>query len=158
MTEKTEVDLDEIRQITSWLAASGIRCVEIGRPGLTVRLKMGDRCDRDDEDDASLGIPAAASACAPKADAGIAARSGLRTVSVTANSAGVFLVSHPARAKPLVVPGSPVESGDTIGLLQIAHLCLPVAAPLGGVVTQPLVAHGATVGYGTPLFEISPAV
>ncbi|WP_181885305.1 acetyl-CoA carboxylase biotin carboxyl carrier protein [Trinickia dinghuensis] len=157
MTEKIEVDLDEIRQITSWLAASGIRCAEIGRPGLTVRLNVDVGRHHDDEDDASSGIPVTPSATAAEANAGIVPRSSVRAVSVTASTVGVFLASHPARAKPLVAPGSRVEPGDTIGLLQIAHLCLPVAAPLGGVVTQPLVAHGATVGYGTPLFEISPA-
>jgi acetyl-CoA carboxylase biotin carboxyl carrier protein len=156
MTEKIEVSLDEIRQVTSWLAATDIEFIEVGTPGATVRLKI-ERSD--DGDDDALPRPSAAECfVAPPAAAkgDLARRSRAQIVSVTAKTVGVFLAAHPSRSAPLVAPGSRVKQGDTIGLLRIADLCLPVVAPLAGVVTRPLVAHGSTVGYGTPLFEISP--
>ncbi|PTB20412.1 hypothetical protein C9I57_11055 [Trinickia symbiotica] len=153
MTQKIEVDLGEIRQITAWLAASDIGFIEVSKPGATVRLKVDDghRSGKDTLREPSASL---ASASATRTDSAQDARP--HAVSVTAKTTGIFLPAHPARAAPLVEGGAHVAQGDVIGLLQIAHLCVPVVAPVAGVVTQPLVAHGVTVGYGTPLFEIVP--
>lgn len=153
MTQRNEVDLGEIRQIASWLAASGVTCIEVSGPGTMLRLEVEDRED-DDASRSSRAYPSTV-AFAHAADEMQPFKS--RTVTVTAKSVGVFLASHPARSTPLAAPGSRVAEGDTVGLLQISHLCLPVVAPRTGVVVRRLVAHGATVGYGTPLFDISPA-
>ena len=40
MTQKIEVDIGELRQITSWLAEVDIEFIEISKPGATVRLTM----------------------------------------------------------------------------------------------------------------------
>lgn len=142
MIDRMEVDLEEIRQLTSWLAASDIGFIEVRRRGTTVRLEIGDR--RDSGDGASHRTSVSARPSHPE------------MVDVTADTVGVFLTSHPARSAPFVEPGSRVARGDMLAVLRIADLCLPVVAPFAGVVTQPLMAHGAAVGYGTPLFKISP--
>ncbi|AUT64479.1 acetyl-CoA carboxylase biotin carboxyl carrier protein [Paraburkholderia terrae] len=147
MTQTIEVDLDEIRQITSWLAASNVGFIEVSRPGATVRLKVDDG-HRHDERRARPSPKLSASADARGTHA--------QAVNVTAATAGVFLAAHPARSTPLVEAGARVGQGDVIGLLQIAQLCMPVVASTAGVLTRTLAAHGATVGYGTPLFEIVP--
>ncbi|PMS33268.1 acetyl-CoA carboxylase biotin carboxyl carrier protein [Trinickia symbiotica] len=151
MTQKIEVDLGEIRQITAWLAASDIGFIEVSKSGATVRLKVDDghRSGK-----GTLAEPSAASASATRTGSTQYART--QAVSVMAKTVAVFLAAHPAHSTPLVEAGARVGQGDVIGLLQIAHLCVPVVAPVAGVVTQPLVAHGVTVGYGTPLFEIVP--
>ncbi|TKC87946.1 hypothetical protein FAZ69_16945 [Trinickia terrae] len=152
MTQKPEVDLGELRQITSWLAAGEIGFIEISKPGATVRLKVD--AGRGSDDDAPLPPPTPRT---PGRRPGSAQSAHTAVVNVVAGTVGRFLAAHPAREAPLVEIGAHVARGEVIGLLQIAQLCLPVAASTAGVVRQRLVAHGATVGYGTPLFEIAPA-
>ncbi|MGV2290767.1 biotin/lipoyl-containing protein [Trinickia sp. YCB016] len=151
MTQKPEVDLGELRQITSWLAARDIGFIEVSRAGTTVRLKLDTRRGGDD---ASLPLPTQR---ALDGRAGGAQPARADAVSVVADTVGTFVVTHPARQAPFVEVGARVVQGEVIGLLQIAQLYLPVVAPGAGVVKQRFVAHGETVGYGTPLFEISPA-
>ncbi|MFM0549615.1 acetyl-CoA carboxylase biotin carboxyl carrier protein subunit [Paraburkholderia sediminicola] len=154
MTQKNEVDIGELRQITSWLAAVDIEFIEISRPGATVRLTL---------ERASCAADASATdyVASPAVSASAAARASNNTqpqsVSVNASSAGIFLATHPAHSTPLVEAGAQVKPGDIVGLLQIAQLCIPLVAPVNGVVTRTLAAHGTTVGYGTPLLELSPA-
>lgn len=153
MTQKIEVDIGELRQITSWLAAADIEFVEIRKPGATVRLTM-------EQESYAVSRSASAQPALPVAAGRVSVpETSLRkqAVSVTAKSAGIFLATHPARSTPLTSAGAHVKRGDVVGLLQIAQLCVPVVAPVDGVVTQWLVAHGTTVGYGTPLFELSPS-
>ncbi|HYS65828.1 MAG TPA: biotin/lipoyl-containing protein [Paraburkholderia sp.] len=142
MTRKIEVDIGELRQITSWLAAVDIEFIEISKPGATVRLTL---------EQASLPAPCAGRAGAPGTFLNEQA------VSVAAKSAGIFLTTHPARSTPMADAGAHVKVGDIVGLLQIAQLYVPVVAPVDGVVTRIPVAHGTTVGYGTLLLELSPS-
>ncbi|RKF50922.1 biotin/lipoyl-containing protein [Paraburkholderia fungorum] len=153
MTQKIEVDIGELRQITSWLAAVDIEFIEISKPGATVRLTM-------EQVSCVAGVDAAATAAAPVIRTG---RTGTpeslaneQSVGITAKSAGIFLTTHPARSTPMVNEGVPVKAGEIVGLLQIAQLCVPVVAPVAGVVKRIAAAHGATVGYGTRLMELSP--
>ncbi|CAE6738281.1 hypothetical protein R75461_02340 [Paraburkholderia nemoris] len=153
MTQKIEVDIGELRQITSWLAEVDIEFIEISKPGATVRLTM-------EQAPGSIGADAPASAQAvstvvPGGLARAADTAQTQAVSITAKSAGIFLSTHPARSTPLVSAGDHVKPGDIVGLLQIAQLCVPVVASADGMVMRLCVAHGATVGYGTPLLELS---
>lgn len=152
MTQKNEVDIGELRQITSWLAAVDIEFIEISRPGATVRLTI-------EQSSCVAGASATDHVAAPAAVAQASASflAQPQHVSVTAGSAGIFLATHPGRATPLVEAGARVKPGEIVGLLRIAQLCVPVVAPVNGVLTRTLVTHGAMVGYGTPLLEISPA-
>ncbi|MFM0126527.1 acetyl-CoA carboxylase biotin carboxyl carrier protein [Paraburkholderia sediminicola] len=153
MTQKIEVDIGELRQITSWLAAVDIEFIEISKPGATVRLTM-------EQVSCSVGADApaqAVSALVPGGLARAAETAQTQAVSITAKSAGIFLSTHPARSTPLVSVGDHVKPGDIVGLLQIAQLCVPVVASADGVVMRLCVAHGTTVGYGTLLLELSPS-
>ncbi|RDK02426.1 acetyl-CoA carboxylase biotin carboxyl carrier protein [Paraburkholderia lacunae] len=154
MTQKIEVDIGELRQITSWLAAADIEFIEISKPGATVRLTMEQAsCAADADASAQVDSPIARSGRAGAPEPSL----NEQALSVTAKSAGIFLTTHPARSTPLVSAGAHVKLGDIVGLLQIAQLCVPVVAPVDGVVMRISVAHGATVGYGTPLIELSPS-
>lgn len=162
MTQTFDVELGELRQITAWLAASGIRSIEISRPGAMVRLKVAGTHDDSGDGDASVrsrGPIAPRLDAAPSSHASVVSRDvrNATGIQVTAHTVGVFLEAHPASQIPLVDLGACVAPGDVIGLLRIADLCVPVVASSAGVVKQRLAAHGATVGYGEPLFEIAPA-
>ncbi|WP_321893027.1 acetyl-CoA carboxylase biotin carboxyl carrier protein [Paraburkholderia tropica] len=148
------MDIGELRQITSWLAAVDIEFIEISKPGTKVRLTLERAAGAADASATDQIVAPAVSS----ASASVSRNSAQpRTIKVSASSAGIFLTMHPARSTPLVEAGAQVKPGDVVGLLQIAQLCVPVLAPIDGVVTQTLAAHGATVGYGTPLLELSPA-
>ncbi|AXL48706.1 acetyl-CoA carboxylase biotin carboxyl carrier protein subunit [Paraburkholderia caffeinilytica] len=159
MTEKIEVDIGELRQITSWLAEVDIEFIEISKPGATVRLTMEQAaCSAEVDTPAQVFSPAVP--VVPVVPVGLARGVEIaqtQAVSITAKSAGIFLSAHPARSMPLVSAGDRVKPGDIVGLLQIAQLCVPVVASADGVVTRLCVAHGTTVGYGTPLLELSPS-
>ncbi|MGF6995706.1 acetyl-CoA carboxylase biotin carboxyl carrier protein [Paraburkholderia sp. GAS32] len=153
MTQKIEVDIGELRQITSWLAEVDIEFIEISKPGATVRLTMEQVACSADADASAQAV----SAVVPRGLARAAEIAQTQAVSITAKSAGIFLSTHPARSAPLVSAGDHVKAGDIVGLLQIAQLCVPVVASADGMVMRLCVSHGTTVGYGTPLLELSPS-
>ena len=151
MTEKIEVQVSELRQITAWLTEVDIEFVEISRPGTTIRL-TAEAEHRGALREAPL--PAASSgrtAAAAFVPEGVQKQ----VATVTASSVGIFLAAHPARTTPCVSVDAHVARGDVVGLLQIAQLCVPVLAPIDGRVLRVLAAHGDKVGYGTPLFVLA---
>jgi acetyl-CoA carboxylase biotin carboxyl carrier protein len=139
MTINHEVDIEELRQVASWLAAADIEFAEIRRAGATIRLTLGSAEPLDEAD--AFDAP-------PSSSAG-------PTAIVRAPSTGVFVATHPDRATPQAAVGSRVDAGSVVGLLQIAELYRPVVAASGGVISAVLAEAGDVVGYGTPLFELA---
>jgi acetyl-CoA carboxylase biotin carboxyl carrier protein len=140
---------DQIQQIARWLAATDIALLELHGPGHTLVLRHdGAAVELIEQED---GAPMDASATSA-ALADTTAAPDLLTV--TAPSLGVFLHRHPLRAEALAAPGTAVQAGQVLGLLQIGSLLLPVAAPADAFVIEALAEHGAAVGYGTPLFAL----
>ena len=142
--------IPELPQLAAWLAGTDIGLLELRTPQGYVRLRrdglapndlvVEERCD-------SAGAAVPPDSAAPTAPA---------TQQVVASSVGVFLHHHPLRDVPLAPPGAGVRAGQTLGLLQIGALLLPVAAPQAGVVAALLAVHGSVVGYGTALVELHP--
>ncbi len=129
-----------VGQISAWLAGTDIALLELRGPGvsLTLRQNHGTVVVDPDGNGAGPGKPAGG------AD------------TVTATSVGVFLHRHPLHEAPLVRIGERVRAGQTLGLLRIGALLLPVPAPRPGIVGGVLIAHDAMVGFGTRLFELLP--
>lgn len=139
----------ELEQLAAWLAGTDIGLLELSTPQGQVRLRRDDAVPenyvREElQGHAGAPVPAAAAASSP--------------TQVVASSVGVFLHSHPLRGTPLALPGAQVQAGQTVGLLQIGALLLPVPAPQAGVVASMLKAHGSLVGYGTALVELHPSM
>lgn len=129
-----------VRQLGGWLSATDIGLLELRGPGVHL-------CLRNDGHQVEAVRPG---------DARMIARD---AVPVRATSVGKFLHAHPLHDAPLAEPGQTVVRGQTIGLLQIGALLLPVQAPHDGVVAGHAAADGAVVGYGAPvvkLFAASP--
>jgi len=132
----------ELEQLAAWLAGTDIGWLELRGPNECVRLRNdGVRVDAVPDDPPS-SLDAASAAMQP--------------VVATAMSVGVFLHRHPLQDAPLVRPGARVRAGQALGLLRIGALLLPVTAPKDATVAGTLVAHGETVGFGTPLVELQP--
>lgn len=123
-------------RFAAWLADTDIGLFELRTPQGTLRL------GRQGDDIVELPAEVAEAETAP--------------LSVHARSVGVFLHNHPLAAAPLVRIGERVDAGQTIGLLKIGPLLLPVAVPQSGIVGGVHAADGLAVGYGTPLVDLYP--
>ena len=120
-----------VRLLSAQLAGSDIAELELRGPGMHLRLRQ------DGAGIARLGpaVPAGGVIGAP--------------------GVGVFLDRHPLHAAPLAPPGTRVAAGDLVALLRVGVLLRPVTAPRDGVIVAALVAHGAAVGFGAPLFTLA---
>jgi acetyl-CoA carboxylase biotin carboxyl carrier protein len=141
----------EIREIASWMAATDIEFLELRMPSATVRLgrRGGEVVSLDESECRAAGDHAAGPAEVPDC-------AGRQLDSLTAATVGVFLRAHPGTPAPLVCVGDRVQAGQTMGLLRIGVLLLPVAATRDGFVAVLRAADGATVGYGTALIDLHP--
>lgn len=139
----------ELEQLAAWLAGTDIGLLELHTPHGQVRLRRDGAAPENYvleelQGHAGAPVPVSVAAASP--------------TQVVASSVGVFLHYHPLRGTPLAPPGAQVQAGQTVGLLQIGALLLPVAAPQAGVVASMLKAHGSLVGYGTALVELHPSM
>ena len=137
----TTSSIDRVQQLSDWLRATDIARLELRGPGETVCLRReGSRIVAVHDE------PALEHSAAPG-------------MSASAQSVGVFLHRHPlhlADHAALAEAGGTVRCGQTVGLLQIGALLLPVTSPCDGVVSGTLVEHGTTVGYGERLMALQP--
>ena len=140
----------ELREIAGWMAATDIGLLELRMPGATVRLgRRGDKVAALDDGQRHDEPPVAHRPGATK-------RSGPPLDTVTSASVGVFLHAHPCATAPFARAGARVQAGQTLGLLRIGVLLLPVVASRAGTVAALRAGDGATVGYGAPLVELHP--
>ena len=122
-------------QLAAWLAGTDIGLLELRTPQGTLRLgRQGDEIIELPDEEAELEL-----------------------LAIRAPSLGVFLQSHPLAAVPLARIGQRVEAGQTIGLLKIGPLLLPVTTPQAGIVDSIHAADGLAVGYGAQLFDLHPS-
>ena len=135
----TDQQIAQLRQLSQWLAATDIACLELSGPGHTVRLRR-------QGSHAAVQLADAAPGPAPSAAA---------VTVVRAHSVGVLLHAHPCRPQPLVQAGEQVVQGQPVALLQVGLVLLAVPAPRAGTVVSVLGTHGAAVGWGEPLVEIA---
>ncbi|MBS1155282.1 MAG: acetyl-CoA carboxylase biotin carboxyl carrier protein subunit [Proteobacteria bacterium] len=140
------MELNELQQLIAKLEASGLRSLELSRPGERVKLTMSDNSEVQvvNADDTVELFAAPASLQAAPAG-----------TTVLTEAAGLFLATHPMRSKPLAEVGQSVKKNDVLGLLKIGPVYAPVTAPADGVVTQILASDGALLGFGAPVLEIA---
>ena len=125
----------DIRQLAAWLAETDIDFLELRGPDVHLEIHR-------DGASAAEAQPAPQAVAAP------------HHTTVRATSVGVLLDRIPGRPTPLCSPGSAVQAGSLLGLLQVGPLLLPVHAPCDGWPGEWLVPPGSTVGYGAPLVDI----
>jgi acetyl-CoA carboxylase biotin carboxyl carrier protein len=134
---------DHIEQISAWLTEAGIDGLELSGPDGRLRLgRAGREGDRSDDTVAEFNV----------AEAEIRAQ---HSFTVNAPGVGILLHRHPMQEAPLAPIGSRILAGQTVALLQIGALLLAIDAQHDGAVTNLLVQHGALVGYGAEIIELS---
>ena len=130
--------LARIQQLTEWLAGTDIAVLELRTPDMQVRLGRGAGPSKD----VPVAPPPASQAGTPNV--------------VKSGSVGVFLPAHPLDAAPLAPVGTRVAAGQTVALLRVGALLLPVNADVAGTVMAVPAAPGQPVGYGSALLELQP--
>lgn len=131
---------DHIAQISAWLVEAGIDDLELRGPDRQLRLRAG-RADH--SDDMTTAVDLAQAECRPQ------------HFTITAPAVGILLHRHPMQDRSLAPCGRRIRAKQTLALLQIGTLLLPVEATRDGTVTRLLVEHGALVGFGTEIIELS---
>lgn len=74
---------------------------------------------------------------------------------VNSPMAGIFYASSSPGAAPFVRPGSFVEAGQVIGLIEAMKVFNEITAPFAGLVDRIVVESGAVVAPGDPLLYLS---
>ncbi|MGE0714150.1 MAG: hypothetical protein AB7P02_01800 [Alphaproteobacteria bacterium] len=118
---------DDISRILAAARARGVARLEVTLPGLTLAAAFAGEA-------AAVSEPAV----------------------VTATAFGLFTSCAPGTERPLATPGAPVAAGDVVALLRVGDLYRPVRAPVAGSLGTALVAEGALVGHGDPVFTMAP--
>lgn len=67
---------------------------------------------------------------------------------------GIFYAAAAPDQDPFVAPGSVVEAGAPLGIIEAMKLMNEVTSPCSGTVSEVLVENGQRVEYGQPLFTI----
>jgi len=135
--------LERFRQLAAWQADTDIALLELRGPQTLLRLVRDGAASGDVvQAEAREGVHADTSPPRPG------------TTIVPAPTVGIVRHGHPLRDVPLAPIGARVECGQSLVLLQIGHLLVPVPAPRDGAVTALLANDGDAVGYGDPLIEL----
>lgn len=129
--------LDHVAQLSAWLKDADLALLELRGPSTNLRLV---------NDGASVRVVEGEES--PPVDA--------TSITVRAPSPGIFLDRHPLHERAIALVAADVRAGESLGFLQVGPLLMAVPAPRAGTVTDVLAAHGAIVGYGTPLFVLRP--
>lgn len=131
---------DIAQQLEDWLRETPIHTLQLRGPGTFIHLTQATGHHPKQE---------------PMTGAGAVARPEDATSTIVrVGSVGVVMHAHPLRDDPLVQIGQRVLAGQTVALLKVGAVLLPVPAPHDGVVLQVLVGDGHIVGYGDSLVAI----
>lgn len=137
--------IETIRQLADWMGQAGLSSLEFKQPGFELRLVR----------------PASPAVCSldtlPRATA--APKQGTRAsapeVAAMATLCGRFHARHPAREQPQVTPGKTLNVGDTVGVIAVGTLLLPVTVQHPGIAGDYLIKDGERVEYATPVLALA---
>ena len=135
--------LEQFRQLSAWLADTDIGVLELRGPQTLLRLVR---------DGAGGGEVVQSEVSGDVASRAAPARPG--TTIVAAPTVGIVRHRHPMRDAALAPPGTRIDRGQPLALLQIGPLLVHVEAPCAGVVGRLLAPDGTAAGYGDPLIEL----
>ena len=86
--------------------------------------------------------------------AGVRRRRGADGSSIGSPGVGILLHAHPLHEDAAIRGGTRVTVGQVLGFLRIGMLLIPIRSTRDGVFAGALVADGALVGFGTPVFRL----
>ncbi|MEB3237137.1 MAG: acetyl-CoA carboxylase biotin carboxyl carrier protein [Candidatus Sericytochromatia bacterium] len=147
-----DLGLSEIRELVRILQDGGLSELAVEAGSVKVHLKRGGVAlpvaPVESVVSASPALPAAAPAPAPVAVAS-------DNQVVRSPMVGTFYRSPSPEAPPFVEEGAVVTPGQCLCIIEAMKLMNEIEAEQGGRVVKVLVANGALVEYGQPLFELA---
>ena len=155
------MDLREIKRLIQLVQKSGIGELEVTEGGRTIRISAAPvvaspgpahyapaAAPAPAPGAAPQGAPAAAAAPERAADAHL--------VPVVSPMVGTFYRSPAPDADPYVEPGSAVEIGQTVCIIEAMKLMNEIECEARGRIARILVENGQPVEYGQALFLVDP--
>ncbi len=144
------MNIKEIKEMIQLMNENGLSEIEIEKDGLKIRLRKGaGGAVESSVVHVAAAVPAPRSAPAAPAPAAPAGRAPIKSPMV-----GTFYASPAPDAAPFVQPGSTVEVGQVICIIEAMKLMNEIKAEVRGKVTEILVNNGDPVEFGQPLFVI----
>ncbi|MFW7268072.1 acetyl-CoA carboxylase biotin carboxyl carrier protein [Gluconacetobacter sp. Hr-1-5] len=145
------MDIQQLKRLIDLLARSPIQELEIAEGGQSIRLT---RRPAGEAAGATAAAPIAApQAPAPSTPAPPPAAEAPRII--TAPTYGVLHLSPSPDTPPYVEVGQEVQAGQQVGLVEAMKVFNAVKTALSGRVAEILVADGAEVEAGQPLFRLA---
>ena len=144
------MNLKEIKEVIQLMNENGLSEIEIEKDGLKIRLRKGAGGSIESNVVQVPHSPAAHHAAMPApAAAAVSGRAPIKSPMV-----GTFYAAPAPDAAPFVQPGSTVEVGQVICIIEAMKLMNEIKAEVRGKVTEILVHSGDPVEFGQPLFVI----
>ncbi len=159
--EMQHITVDEIKELVSHFAVSGLGSFTLQDGGFSLRLESdAAACSHTSapvmagcESAASFQEPAAAQAPAIS-DAPAGAPCALKGTMVTAPVVGTFYRAPSPEKPPFIKEGQTVKKGDVLFIIESMKLMNEVESECDGVVGEILVKDGQGVEYGQPLITL----
>lgn len=127
------MDVERLQKIIDWMRHSPLQELHIVEGDFRTRLVRGRQAE----------ITPAPAATEPASGTEIAAP-----------NYGIVHLSPALDAEPFVKVGSPVEAGQTLCVIEAMKVFSPIEADKAGTVSAILVAAGAEVSAGQPIFRL----
>lgn len=133
----------DLVQITHWLQRAGLHELELtNAQGIRLRVVAG------------INTPQASQP--PTAHAAPTEPAPTNPIPVNAPYFGHLRLQDPITCKALAPVGHTVQVGQTVAMLDLGKLRVPVHSPITGVVATPCAQEGDLVGYGQTILSITP--
>lgn len=135
------MDIEHIKALIQAAHGAGLSELTVRQDGGTIRIQRGTPTTTMQ---ASEPVAAAISP-EPTPSAGLIVESPMP---------GAFFRAQNPDAAPFVEPGSTVEPGQTLALIEAMKMLTPVKAPVRGIIRQIHAENGSMVQIGQPLFTL----
>ena len=147
------MNIKEMKEMIQLMNENNLTEIELEKDGLKVRLKKGSSGIEHTviQEVRPAAAPRSGEAAAPKEapNAAAVARSTIKSPMV-----GTFYSSPAPDAPPFLQPGSQVEIGQVICIIEAMKLMNEIKAEVKGRVAEVLVNNGDPVEFGQPLFRV----
>lgn len=146
---------DDVERLLRLLEASSFDEMQLETDGTKILLRRGSASADDDR----TSVPSARAEPAvpvPRVALPVAEASAAELFEIRAPILGTFYRSPKPGAPPFVEPGSPVEPGTTVCIVEVMKLMNAVHAGVAGEVVAVLAADGELVEFDQPLLRVRP--